>query len=81
MSTHVCNGYPFITTYTLYVRQLSTKDTRQSTEGYAHDGRLIGRGARDHKLDGNKDTRHKIYTGSGHQCDVKPYVMCSVGLY
>ena len=25
-----------------------------------------------------KDTRHKIYTGSGHRCDVKPYVLCSV---
>ena len=62
-------------------RQLSTKDARQSTEGYAHDGRLFGRDARDKKLDGNRDTRHKIYTGLGHQYDVKPYVLCSVGLY
>ena len=60
---------------------MSTKDARQSTEGYAHDGRLFSRGARDQELDGNRDTRHKIYTCSGRQCDVKPYVMCSVGLY
>ena len=49
--------------------------------GGTHDGRLFGRGARDQELDGNRDTRHKIYTGSGCQCDVKPYVMCSVILY
>jgi hypothetical protein len=38
---------------------LSTKNGRQSTEGYTHDGRLIGRGARDQELDGNEtqDTR------------------------
>ena len=42
---------------------------------------MIGRGTHDQELDGNRDTRHKIYTGSGRQCDVKPYVMCSVGLY
>jgi hypothetical protein len=60
---------------------ISTKCGRQSTEGYTHDGRLIGRGARNQEPDGNKDTRHKIYTGSGRQRDVKPYVMCSVILY
>jgi hypothetical protein len=54
---------------------------RQSTEGYTHNGRLIGRGARNQELDGNRDTRHKIYTGSGCQCDVKPFVLCSVILY
>jgi hypothetical protein len=58
-----------------------TKYGRQSTEGYTHDGRLIGRGARNQKPDGNRDTRHKIYTGLGHQRDVKPYVLCSVILY
>ena len=62
-------------------RQLSTKDARQSTGGATRDGRLIGRGACDQEPDGNRDTRHKIYTGSGRQCDVKPYVLCSVGLY
>jgi hypothetical protein len=41
-------------------RQLSTKDARQSTEWYTHDGILFERGARDQKLDGNRDTRHKI---------------------
>ena len=69
------HAYPYL------ARQLSIKDARQSTEGDPHDGRLIDRGARDQELDGNRDTRHKIYTGSGHRCDVKPYVMCSVGLY
>jgi hypothetical protein len=53
----------------------------QSTKGYTHDGRLIGRGARNQEPDGNRDIRHKIYTGSGYQRDVKPYVMCSVILY
>jgi hypothetical protein len=43
---------------------LSTKYGRQSTEGYIHDGRLIGRDASNHKPDGNRNTRHKIYTGS-----------------
>jgi hypothetical protein len=62
-------------------RLVSTKDARQSTEGDTHHGRLIGRGARDQELDGNRDTRHKIYTGSGRQYDVKPYVPCSVYLY
>jgi hypothetical protein len=60
---------------------VSMKYDRQSTEGYTHDGRLIGRGARNQKPDGNRDTRHKIYTGLGHQRDVKPYVLCSVILY
>jgi hypothetical protein len=60
---------------------LSTKDDRQSTERYAHDGRLIDRGARDQELDGNRDTRHKIYIGSDRQDDIKPYVLCSIGLY
>jgi len=45
---------------------LSTKYYRQSTEGYTHNGRLIGGGARDQEPDGNKDTRQKIYTGLGH---------------
>jgi hypothetical protein len=60
---------------------LSTKDAQQSTERYTHDGRLFGRGVRDQELDGNRETRHKIYTGSGRQDDVKPYVLCSIGLY
>ena len=60
---------------------LSTKDARQSTEGYAHDGRFFGRGACDQELDGNRDTRHKIYTSSGHKRDIKPYALCSVILY
>jgi hypothetical protein len=60
---------------------LSTKDARQATEVDAHDGRLFGRYASDQEPAGNRDTRHKIYIGSGRQCDVKPYVMCSVGLY
>jgi hypothetical protein len=50
-------------------------------KGYTHDGRLIGRGARNQEPDGNRDTRHKIYTGSGCQRDVKLYVLCSVILY
>jgi hypothetical protein len=50
-------------------------------ERYPRDGRLIDRGARDQELDGNRDIRHKIYTGSGRRCDGKPYVLCSVGLY
>jgi len=65
----------------LLLRDVSTKDARQSTEGYAHDGRLIGRGVCDQELDGNRDTRYKIYIGLGHQFDVKPYIMCSVILY
>jgi hypothetical protein len=60
---------------------LSTKDAQQSTEGYTHYGRLFDRGARDQELDGNRKTRHKIYTGLGRQDDVKPYVLCSIGLY
>ena len=35
-------------------------------------------GARDQKPDGNRDTRHKIYTGSDRQYDIKPYVLCSI---
>ena len=54
---------------------------RQSIEGYAHDGRLFGSGARDQELDGNRETRHKIYTGLGRQVDIIPYVLSSVGLY
>ena len=65
----------------VWYEEVSTKYRRQSTEGYAHDGRLIGRGAHDQELDGNRDTRHKIYIGSGHQRDVKPYVLCYVILY
>ena len=49
--------------------------------GVSHEGRLIGRGVRDQELDGNRDTRNKIYTGSGHQCDVILYVLCSIDLY
>jgi hypothetical protein len=54
---------------------------RQSTARYTNDGRLIGRGARNEETDGNRDPRHKIYTGLGRQRDVKPYIMCSVILY
>ena len=36
---------------------MSIKDARQSIEEATHDGRLIGRGARDQELDGNRDTR------------------------
>jgi hypothetical protein len=54
---------------------LSTKYGRQSTEEYTHDGRLIGRSACNQEPDGNRDIRHKIYIGSGHQRDVKPYVL------
>jgi hypothetical protein len=46
-----------------------------------HDGKLIDRCARDQKPDGNRDAKHKIYTGSDRQDDVKSYVMCSVNLY
>jgi hypothetical protein len=60
---------------------LLTKCGRQSTEGYIHDGRLIGRGARNQEPDGNRDTRHKIYTTSDRQHGVKPYILCSVILY
>jgi hypothetical protein len=49
--------------------------------GGTHDGRLIGRGARNQEPDGNRDTRHKVYTGSGHQHDVIPYILRSVYLY
>jgi hypothetical protein len=59
---------------------LSTKYGRQSTEGYTHDGRLIGRCARNQEPDGNRDIRHKIYTSSGHQRDVKPYVLWVYGV-
>jgi hypothetical protein len=54
---------------------------RQSTEGGTHDGRLIGRGARKQEPDGNRDTRHKVYTCLGRHRDVIPYVLCSVYLY
>ena len=43
---------------------VSTKYGRQSTEGYAHDGRLSVDGACNQEPDGYKGTRHKIYTGS-----------------
>jgi hypothetical protein len=62
---------------------MSTKYGRQSIEGYAHDGDLsVDRCAR-HEPDDNRtqDIRHKIYTGSGSQHDVKPYILCSVILY
>ena len=39
--------------------EASIKDARQSTEGTTHDGRLIGRGAHDQELDGNRDTRFR----------------------
>jgi hypothetical protein len=68
-------------THPYLARQLSTNDARQSIEGAIRDDRLIGRGARDQELDDIRDTRHKIYTGSDRQCDVKPYVLCYVGLY
>ena len=42
---------------------------------------MIGGGARDQELDGNRDTRHKIYTGLGRQLDITPYIMCSIILY
>jgi hypothetical protein len=60
---------------------LSTKYGRQSTERYTHDDRLISRGARNQEPDDNRYTRHKIYTGSSHQHDVKLYIMCFVILY
>jgi hypothetical protein len=60
------------------ITHVSMKYGRQSTEGYTHDGRLISRGAHNQEPDGNRDTRHKIYTGSGHQREVKPYILCSV---
>ena len=50
----------------------------QSTEGGARGGRLSVDGACNQEPDGYRDTRHKIYTGSGRQCGVKPYVLCSV---
>jgi hypothetical protein len=57
------------------------KRGRQSIKGYARDGDLsVDRCAR-HELDGNRTERHKIYTGSDRQDDVKPYIMCSVILY
>jgi hypothetical protein len=62
-------------------REVSIEYRRQSTKGYVYDSKLIGRGARDQELDGKRDTRHKIYICSDHQDDVKPYVLCSVGLY
>jgi hypothetical protein len=40
---------------------LSTKYGRQSIEGYTHDDRLIGRGARNQEPDGNRDTRQKKF--------------------
>jgi hypothetical protein len=54
---------------------------RQSTGGYTHDGILISTGVHNQEPDGNSDTRHKIYTSSGRQRDVKPYILCSVILY
>jgi hypothetical protein len=60
--------------------RLSTKLARQSTKGRPEVVDLC-RGERDQERDSNRDTRHKIYTGSGCQRDVKPYVMCSVVLY
>jgi hypothetical protein len=45
--------------YCYLAHQLSTKYRQQFTEGYVHDGRLIGRGTRDKELDGNRDTRHR----------------------
>ena len=39
------------------MRQRSTKEVRQSTEGATHDGKLIGRGARDQELDGDTKRR------------------------
>ena len=51
---------------------------RQSTEGGARGGRLSIDGACNQEPDGYRGTRHKIYTGSGRQCGVKPYVLCSV---
>ena len=59
-------------------KYLSTKYGRQSTEGGARGGRLSVDGACNQEPDGYRGTRHKIYTGSGHQCGVKPYVLCSV---
>jgi hypothetical protein len=59
---------------------MSTRCDRQSTEGYTHDDRLIGRGTHDHESNGNRDTRHKIYIVLGRQHNVKPYIMCSHGL-
>ena len=38
-------------------RQLSTKDARQSSEGYPHEGRFVGGGARNQEPDG--DTRRR----------------------
>ena len=46
--------------------------------GGARGGRLSVDGACNQEPDGYRDTRHKIYTGSDRQCDVKPYVLCSV---
>jgi hypothetical protein len=58
---------------------LSIKYDWQSTEWYIHNDRLIGRGARNQKPDGNKDTRYKIYTGLGRQHDIK--ILCPVLCY
>ena len=65
----------------LDIEPLSTKYRQQSNEGYAHNGRLFCRGARDQELDGNKDTRCKFYIGSDRQDDIKPYILCSVSFY
>ena len=40
----------------VFARGVSMEYRRQSTEGYAHDGRLCGRGACDQELDGNTST-------------------------
>jgi hypothetical protein len=47
-------------------------------QGVSCGGRFVPRGERDRERDGNRDTRHKIYTDSGHRDDVKPYVLCSI---
>ena len=46
--------------------------------GGARGGRLSVDGACNQEPDGYRGTRHKIYTGSGRQCGVKPYVLCSI---
>lgn len=48
---------------------------RQSHHGATHGGRLFV-GSPDQEQDGNAGTqRHKIYTCSGHQISVIPYVL------
>jgi hypothetical protein len=58
---------------------LSIKYDRQSIEWYTHNGRLVSRGARNQKPDGNRDIRYKIYTGLGRQRDIK--ILCPVLCY